>query len=720
MTRLSHAREVRKDATLPGALSLFISLRWNPWRVVLGVAIIILNVFLDRISIQSQSWAGIGAWYPPAGLELGVLVGLGISFAPLMLLAGCASSVINYHLSPLAWNLWYVNCVITGGYTAVAIFLRRFLHADILLRSLQDVFRYVFLVLAASFFVAFAGTASFVWQGLVPLSVYPQTAFNWWVGDSVALICLTPFLLVYVVPRLQGPISEPGTIVKQNPGPPLATLLRNANSPELWEGLAQAGSIILALWIVFGWNLSRSYELFYLFFLPIIWIAVRRGLRGIIAAILLLNVGTMLMLSASSQDTERMVSLQVLMLIVSVTGLCLGTLITERNRAEQESRGGEARMQALVSTIDEVVFEFDVNGTYKNIWTTDETLLVRPRAELIGRRAGEFLDAKVMDPMLGAFKRVLDTGLGESIEYALLTISEKWFLARVTAIPSPDGKPVAICMTARDITARKLELEELRRTKEAAESASRAKGEFLANISHEIRTPMNGILGMTELLLDTSLTSDQQEYLEMVKTSANSLLTLINEILDFSKIEAGKVELDPIEFNLMQTLAEPLKVMRFRAQQKGLTLAWQVAQDVPAQLVGDPVRLSQVLVNLVGNSIKFTERGEIIVRVRVLDATPGRVELHFQVRDTGIGIPKEKQSVIFEAFTQADNSTTRKYGGTGLGLAISTRLVDLMGGRIWLESEPGQGSNFHFVAKFGLVPEDVAVSVRQVHTEDVQ
>jgi signal transduction histidine kinase len=699
---------------------VFFSFEWNPWRVALGVAIVILNVFLDRISIQSQAWAGIGAWYPPAGLELGVLVGLGISFAPLMLLAGCASSIINYQLSPFGWNLWYVNCIITGGYTAAAIMLRRYLGAEVLLRSLRDVFRYVFLVLAASFFVAFAGTASFVWEGLVPLGVYPQTAFNWWVGDSVALICLTPFLLVYVVPWFQARRSEPEMIVKQRAVSAVASRLKNANSPQLWESMAQGGSIILSLWIVFGWNLSRSYELFYLFFLPIIWIAVRRGLRGIIAAILLLNVGTMLMLSGSSQDTQRMVSLQVLMLIVSVTGLCLGTLITERNRAELESKGGEARMQALVSTIDEVVFEFDVNGTYKNIWTTDETLLVKPRAELLGRRAGEFLDAEVMHPVLSAFRRVLQTGIGESIEYALLMPSEKWFLARVTAIPAPDGKPVTICMTARDITARKLEVEELRRTKEAAETASRAKGEFLANISHEIRTPMNGILGMTELLLDTSLAPEQHEYLEMVKTSANSLLALINEILDFSKIEAGKVELDPIEFDLLHTLTDPLKVLRFRAQQKGLKLIWQLADDVPAQLVGDPVRLTQVLVNLVGNSIKFTERGEITVRVQVLDATPGRVELHFQVRDTGIGIPKEKQSLIFEAFTQADNSTTRKYGGTGLGLAITTGLVDLMGGRIWVESELGQGSNFHFVAKFGLMPEGVAVSAHPIRSEGVQ
>ena len=253
--------------------------------------------------------------------------------------------------------------------------------------------------------------------------------------------------------------------------------------------------------------------------------------------------------------------------------------------------------------------------------------------------------------------------------------------------------------------------------KEAAEAASRAKSEFLANMSHEIRTPINGILGMTELTLDTALTTEQREYLTMLKSSGESLLVVINDILDFSKVESGKLELDPIEFNLHDSVAETLRALSLRADQKGLELAYQVASEVPQLVIGDPGRLRQIIVNLVGNAIKFTHEGEIVIRLKCASRSEHNLELQCSVSDTGIGIPPEKHTVIFEAFAQADNSTTRNVGGSGLGLAISSQLVGLMGGRIWLESAEGKGSTFHFTIHLGIAVNQTRLAIPSVQAD---
>jgi PAS domain S-box-containing protein len=376
--------------------------------------------------------------------------------------------------------------------------------------------------------------------------------------------------------------------------------------------------------------------------------------------------------------------------------------IAERKKAEETLRVSEHRFRTMADTMPAMVAIFQGTGhAYVN--PTSQAIMGYSREELFNL---SFIDYVHPDFRQKVMERSVARQKGEQVEsrYEIKVVAKDgrnlWVDFSATPIEY-DGKP-AILGIAIDITQRKQMEQQLRTAMEEAEAASRAKSTFLANMSHEIRTPMNAVLGMTDLVLDSELTRDQRQHLETARDSAESLLAIINDILDFSKIEAGKLELELAPFNLRETVEDTVRSLAVRAHGQGIELACRIAPDTPETVVGDRVRLRQVLTNLVGNAVKFTPRGEVVMDVNSTGDGNGRAKLQFSVVDTGIGIPQEKLESIFKAFEQADASMTRRYGGTGLGLAITSRLIELMNGKIWVESRPGHGSTFHFTAAFEL------------------
>jgi len=389
--------------------------------------------------------------------------------------------------------------------------------------------------------------------------------------------------------------------------------------------------------------------------------------------------------------------------------------ITDQKRAEQALQEAVEFQKRLLATAATAIFIVDKDHNITSVNEEFCKITGFDKEEIIGKHC----------------TILQGTTCSDSCPLDDLKPGERILRERCT-IHSKDGKRLSIIKNAdvlRDQEGRVtgaiesfVDVTELVEAQEAAEAATRAKSQFLANMSHEIRTPLNGVIGMTELALQTDLTEEQRDFLETAKNSADALLTLINDILDFSKIEAGQLTLETIDFGLRTTVESALEPLAVKAHQKGLELAADIRPDVPEAVRGDPTRLRQVLVNLVGNAIKFTEKGEVVVTVDPVAENDEQVELHFAVSDTGIGIPPEKLETIFEAFAQADGSTTRKYGGTGLGLAISHQLVEMMGGRIWVESELGKGTTFHFTVKFGLqpVPEKFTPSPETIRLEGMR
>jgi len=939
-------------------------------RLLFGVVCAVVYILLDRSTVYLQIWPSISAWYPPAGVAVALFTGLGLEIFPVLLVAGYIAGYVNYHESINGLQFLLINPLIPLMYASASLYLRRKLTGKYRIQSVRDVTQLLGVSLLASFAVAAGGTAVLVRSGQISFADYVQATFNWWIGDAVALSSVTPFLLEFFIPWCRRYLgyagAEEANLVEQK---------WDWSRSRVIETFGFLASLGLLIYLAFGNSFARSAHLFYLFFLPLIWIAIRRGIRGVVVALILVDSTLAIMMRVAHQGMEELAVLQFLMLILALTALILGAIIGERKKAEQALADQEERIRLILESTAEGIYGIDpqgvctfinqaalrilgfssrdqvlglnchllfhhshadgtpfpmqdcqvvrayragkgthsdaevfwrsdgttfpveywshpllrdgqaigsvvtfldisqrhtferaireseqkfraifegaelgiavakindghitVNSAYRRmlgctaeemrsisifdelthpddverdvrayqplargeidrlhlekryllrdgrlVWASVELSLLRDAAgkpQYILGLAADITERKRVEEELRASARQLrafiedapvamamfdrdirylaasrrwttDYGfghpdltglclydlvpnlpekwreshrrglagekqhLGEDI-WIRADGTEQWVSSAVYPWREPSGSIGGIIISAEDISQRKLNEQLLQDAKRAAEAASAAKSTFLATMSHEIRTPLNGILGMTDLVLDTQLAPEQREHLGLVRFSADSLLAIINDILDFSKIEAGKLEMELIPFHLRESLQQTMKTCAIRAQQKGILFSFKAPADVPDALVGDPGRIRQVLLNLVGNAIKFTERGQIFVAVGAAFPVKGRALLHFGVKDTGIGIPAEAQEKIFAAFSQADGSMARKYGGTGLGLAICVRLVDMMGGRIWVESVPQQGSVFHFTLDLALAEENAFPAANQL------
>ncbi|HYH00914.1 MAG TPA: response regulator, partial [Terriglobales bacterium] len=651
--------------------------------------------YFAAVQVSNALW--VEGTLAPLWFGSGIALALMILLGPNVWPGIAAASFITSLLHGESWHYAAGAAAANVLESLIGTYLLRLKGFRSSISTLEDVLRFV--TLGAVISPAVAASAWTAYEHLLGLWAHdPIRSWTvWFASDSVVILMITPVILTgrHVAKRWEA--------------------LKTVRSVEALTGILGVLAVTLVAFSV-PYERGLSFSLSYLIFPFITWVALRLSPFWTSTATLIAS-GLAIFETLNGRGPfigpvygHALIWLNCFIAVLSITGLVLAASVAEQKKLQDQLRANEEDLDETQELAHMGNWTLDL-ATRKVTWSNSICKLVG----IDPAEAGPDMQSvfRVMHPedipeVRSRVEHLLRTGERVSVAYRIVRADGevRVFHTRGKLVRDERGIAVRAIGSTQDVTRERRESDELQKAKLAAESANRAKSEFLANMSHEIRTPLNGVIGMTELALDTDLTPEQREYLTIARSSADALLAVIDDILDFSKIEAGKLVLDPHPFSLDSCLADSIKILARKAHEKGLELAYEIEPDIDEYLVGDPVRLRQILVNLTSNAIKFTERGEVVIKVEALRRRAGSTVLHFSVRDTGIGIPQDKLNVIFDVFSQADPSTTRQYGGTGLGLAITSQLVKLMNGSIHVNSEVSVGSTFHFTIEFGTCPKD--------------